>query len=169
MDTFFEQLVAIKKNLKTNLLFIAIWLFAILICTFLILFPILQGLTILAVFGIGYGAFKLSSLLNVEYEYIITNGILDIDKITNKNSRKRLLSLDLRTVTRLEKYTPAAVSNINKKSLTFACNEQDENALFLVAEAEGKSTSYLVFSPDERLRSCMGKFVPKFIGNSILK
>ena len=169
MDTFFEQLVAIKKDYKTIFLFAVIWLFALLIIAFLLITFLLGGITILAVFGIGYGAFKLSSLLNVEYEYIITNGILDVDKIINKNSRKRLLSLDLRTVTRLEKHNSSITENINKKLLTFACNKDDENALFLLAETEGKSSSYLVFSPDERMRSAMQKYVPKFIGNSILK
>lgn len=169
MDTFFEQLVAIKKDFKTIFLLAVIWFFALLIIAFLLFTFLLGGITILGVFGIGYGAFKLSSLLNIEYEYIITNGILDVDKIINKNSRKRLLSLDLRTVTRLEKHNPSVTENINKKLLTTACNKDDENALFLIAEAEGKSASYLVFSPDERLRSAMQKYVPKFIGNSILK
>ena len=169
MDTFFEQLVTIKKDFKTILLITAIWLFALLIIAFLLLTFILGGITIIAVFGIGYGAFKLSSLFNVEYEYIITNGVLDIDKIINKSSRKRLLTLDLRNVTRLEKHNSSFTENINKKLLINSCNKDDENALFLIAEAEGKSSSYLVFSPDERLRSAMKKYVPKFIGNSILK
>ncbi len=166
MDTFFEQLVTIKKDFKTYLLIVAICLFAILISAVLLF--LLGNMALLPIFGVGYGAYKLFSLLNIEYEYIITNGILDVDIIYNKSSRKRLLSLDLRTVTRLEKYSPSFTVNINKKLLTTACNNNDENALFLVAEAEGKSNSYLVFSPDERLRSAMQKYVPKFT-QSILK
>lgn len=167
MDTFFEQLVPIKKNAKAIILMVLIWILALFISVFLFLF--LREMSLILVFGTCFGAYKLSSMLNLEYEYIITNGILDVDKITNKSSRKRLLSLDLRTVTRLEAFSPVSISNIDKKKLTISCNKQDNNALLLVAESEGKSSSYLVFSPDERLRSCLQKYVPKYIGNSILK
>ena len=47
--------------------------------------------------------------------------------------------------------------------------EDGDDAYLLVAEKEGKGSSYLVFAPDERLRSSIVKFVPKFIANSAFK
>ena len=106
MDTFNEQILSIKKDTKTIFSIIAIWLLAFVISFFLIYTFILGSFTFLLVCGIIFGAFKLCSNFNIEYEYIITNGIIDIDKIINKSSRKRMLSFNLSSVIRLEKYNP---------------------------------------------------------------
>jgi hypothetical protein len=104
MDTFFEQIVRIKKTGKTIAAFIGIWLLALIVCGLAILFSgYLRSIFIFLIAGAIFGAFKLSGQLNIEYEYILTNTSLDIDKITNKSSRVRVLSLELPTVSRLEK------------------------------------------------------------------
>ena len=105
MDVFFEQIIPIKKTGKTVALFLGIWVLAALLSA--LVFVLLGSFSLIFIFGIGYGTYILSSKLNVEYEYIITNGILDIDKITNKSSRKRMISVDLGGVTRLEKFNDA--------------------------------------------------------------
>ncbi|MFQ8953634.1 MAG: DUF6106 family protein [Oscillospiraceae bacterium] len=104
-----------------------------------------------------------------EYEYIVTNGTMDIDKIINKSSRKRILSFELATVSRIEKFNPAQLSGVNAKELFITCNQDDPGAYLMVSATEGKGTSYLVFAPDERVRSAIVKFVPKFISNSAFK
>lgn len=169
MDTFFEQIISIKKSSKQILLLIGLWLLALILCAFLMLTAILKSLTLFACFGILFGAFKLSGKFNIEYEYIITNGIMDVDKIINKSARKRILSFDLAKVTRLEKYNPFQVTNINNKDLVIACNKTDSNAYLLVAEKENGSATYLVFSPNDKISSALVKFVPKFIANSAFK
>ena len=55
------------------------------------------------------------------------------------------------------------------KDVVFACDQNDENAYFMVAEKEGKGASYLVFSPDDRIKEAAVKFIPKFIANSAFK
>lgn len=169
MDTFFEQIISIRKNGKTIAAILGIWFAAFVLCFVLFLFPVLGSLNLLLIAGVIFGAFKLSTLLNIEYEYIITNGTMDVDKIINKSSRKRMLSFELSTVSRLEKYNPAMLNNINAKAVVIACDIDDPNAYFLVAEKEGKGASYLVFSPDERIKEAASKFIPKFIANSAFK
>lgn len=171
MDTFFEQIVAIKKGVKGILIFIGIWTLAA-ILVFVLLFikiPIISSFSLLLCLGVVYGAFKLSTMLNIEYEYIITNGILDIDKIVNKSSRKRMLSLDLAKTSRIEKYHPNILNNVNAKSVFYACNVDDSNAYLIVIDSEKGSGNYLVFSPDDRIKNAIVKFVPKFIANSAFK
>ena len=167
MDTFFEQIIAIRKTGKTIAAIMGIWFAALILCFVLYIFPILGTLSFLLIVGVLYGAYKLSSMLNVEYEYIITNGTMDVDKIINKSSRKRMLSFELSGVTRLEKYNPSQLNNIDTKKLVFACDSDDPNAYFLVSEKEGKGASYLVFSPDDKIKSGCSKFIPKFIVNSV--
>ena len=168
MDTFFEQIIPIRKKATAILAIVGIWFLAVIISAAAFLYPILGALTALLVLGILYGAFKLTTKFNIEYEYIITNGTFDVDKIINRSSRKRMLSIELGTVSRLEKYNPALLNNVAKEKITFACNENDE-AYLLVAEKEGKGASYLVFAPDERLKGAIVKFVPKFIANGAFK
>lgn len=168
MDTFFEQIVPIKKTGKTLAAITGIWLLALIVAFLLLNFGTsFSSLAFLAIFGVFYGAYKWSCVFSTEYEYIITNGTLDIDKITNKSSRKRVLSLELGQVSRLEKYNPHMLNSLNSKDVVIACNPTDE-AYLTVAEGEGKA-KYLVFAPDERLRGAMEKFVPKFIANSAFK
>lgn len=168
MDTFFEQLITIKKDGKTLVLFIGIWVLAIIIA--IALFTFVAGIGLLLSCGVIFGAYWLSSKFNVEFEYIITNDSMDIDKIINKSSRKRILSFDITKVTRLEKYNPAFLNNIDKKDIVFACNPSDEEIYFMVAESShGGKNAYLVFAPDKRIKSAIKKFAPKYITNNIFE
>ena len=165
MDVFFEQIIPIKKTGKTIVLFLGIWVLAALISALVFLF--LVSFSPIFIFGIGYGAYYLSSKLNVEYEYIITNGILDIDKIINKSSRKRMISVDLVGVTRLEKFN--ANAPLSYKNTIFACDKDDPNAYLVVAEKTGQSAVRFVFAPNDKIKSAIMKFAPKFITNSCFK
>ena len=85
MDTFFEQIITIKKGIKETLSFLGIWFLAIFLCLILLFvkIPVISSFSALLVLGILFGAYKLCAFLNIEYEYIITNGVMDIDKIIN--------------------------------------------------------------------------------------
>lgn len=169
MDTFFEQIIPMRKTGTSLFAVIGIWAAAIIITIGLILFPILGSLTAIIIFGVLFGAFKLSALFNIEYEYIITNGTMDIDKIVNKSSRKRMTSFELSGVSRLEKFNIGLINNIDKKKLVVACNLDDPDAYFMVCEREGKGAINVVFAPEERLKGAIVKFIPKFIANSAFK
>ena len=95
MDTFFEQIVRIKKSGSTLALVLFIWFLAISVAVFLFFFPLLGALSAIVIIGILYGAWWLSTKFNVEYEYIVTNEDMDVDKIINKSARKRLASITL--------------------------------------------------------------------------
>ena len=170
MDTFFEQITAVKKSGKDIAAITGIWLLAFIICFLLVLFMgYLGSFSFLLIAGALFGAFKLSCRFNGEYEYIVTNGTMDIDKIINKSSRKRVLSFELATVSRLEKFNQGLLSSVNSKEIVTACNLNDPEAYLMVSSTEGKGTSYLIFAPDERVRGAIVKFVPKFIANSAFK
>lgn len=172
MDTFFEQIISIRKTSKDFLKLIGIWVLAFvllfLIITFLIPTPFMSIAMLLCV-GVLYGAYKLSTFLSVEYEYIVTNSTLDIDKIVARSSRKRELSCELDRVERLEKYNPSTHPVGNFKKTVMACDPNNPNAYFLVVNEEGKGSRLLVFAPDERLQGAIKKALPKFISNSAFK
>lgn len=53
-------------------------------------------MVILAVLVLAGGVWLLGNF-NIEYEYILTNNDLDIDKVIGKRKRKRMISLDVST------------------------------------------------------------------------
>lgn len=169
MDTFFEQIVSIRKNALTRLAIIGLWVLAALLTVFLLMVNLLGALTVFAVIGIVYGAYTLTGMTNIEYEYIITNGTMDIDKIINKSSRKRIASFELSQVSRLEKFSSEKIVNIDKKYLVVACNQNDPQAYYMICEREGKGALHVVFAPEERIKGAVLKFVPKFIANNAFK
>ena len=175
MDTFFEQIVPVRKDAKSAAAVAGLWFLAVLVSAvaFLFLLQYIGMMAFVLSFGAFYGAYKLSGRFNLEYEYIITNGTLDIDKIMAKSQRKRVLSVELSEVERLEKYNPAAKPVGNYKSTVIACNETsaegEEKPYFMVVSKEGKGTVLLVMAPDERLRGAIKKFLPKFIANSAFR
>ena len=171
MDTFFEQIVSIKKTGKTIFLFLSIWTLALLLCVLLLLFgtQFIGPLTPILIVGIGYGAWWLTSKFNVEYEYIVTNGTMDVDKIINKSSRKRISSFELANVERLEKYNDHLLQNVKKENIIFACNQNDADAYLIVASKEDTKVNYIVFTPSDKLKDAIKKSLPKFISNSAFK
>lgn len=164
MDIFFEQLVKIKKTGKTYLAYAGIALAAIIIMAASYLF--LPQLFIIIAAATLYGAYKLYSMLSVEYEYIITNSTMDIDKITAKSSRKRILSFELTAVERVEKYRDGLPQDI-LSGCFFACNKNDSNAIVLVIHPEGKSKQSVTVAPDERMLDTMKKFLPKYVADTL--
>ncbi|MBQ3548017.1 MAG: hypothetical protein IJA44_06055 [Clostridia bacterium] len=169
MDTFFEQIVSIKKSGKIIAIFLSVWIFAVAVCLLLILSGIVGPITPILVIAIGYGAWWLTAKLNIEYEYIVTNGTMDVDKIINKASRQRVSSFELGKVERVEKYNDHLLQNVKKENIVFACNKDDPNAYLIVASKEDTKVNYIVFSPSEKLQNAIKKFLPKFISNSAFK
>lgn len=170
MDTFFEQIVLIRKTAKTWFLLGALWFATLVVCYFVLAFgAYLMGFAPILIVGAIYGAYKLSTRFSVEYEYIVTNGSFDVDKIIARSTRKRELSCELSGVERIEKYNPAAHPVGNFKKTVMACEPNDPNAYFMVVSEEGKGSRLVVFAPDERLRGAIVKALPKFIANSAFK
>lgn len=164
MDTFVEQIVAIKKTGKIWGAYFLIALLAIILLSASMLF--LKGLFIVMAALIFYGVFKLYSMLNIEYEYIVTNSTMDIDKIIAKSSRKRVVSFDLTAVQRIEKFNGKLPSSIANDCF-FVCNKDDENALILYYKQEGKPQKSFVFAPNERTRNAMKGFLPHHLGENL--
>lgn len=166
MDTYCEQLVKIKNGAKFYLGVFGIW-FAVLIISILS-FLFLRMFAAVMIVAAGYGAYYLCGFLSVEYEYIITNGTMDIDIIYSKRSRKRLISFDLSNVESIEKFTGGALDKSRYKKSVVAANSNDNNAYKLVISKDS-GVEAVVISPDDRTRQEIIKFVPKFVGNTAFR
>ena len=166
MDTFCEQLVSIRKGAKFYLGTFGVW-FAVVILTLISMatFSIIAPFVAL---GTGYAAYLICGFFSIEYEYIITNGTVDVDIIYSKRSRKRLYSFELTDVESIEKYNGEQLDKNRYKNITVACDPKRDEAYKFVIAGES-SVSVAVIAPNERTRQEVIKFVPKFVGNKAFK
>ncbi len=110
MDIFCEQIVKKKKTTFEKLTVALIWLAGWFLAVIFIFFGLGHAnffmISLLMAAGALFGAIKLSARLNLEYEFSVTNGTLDVDKIINRSDRKRMLSAELAELDRFEEFDP---------------------------------------------------------------
>lgn len=96
-----EYMIKKQKDAGAKLFTVLMYLVAsvISIFAFIILMPIGFGSAVaLIIAGAFYGAYRISGNMNKEFEYIVTEDIIDVDVIVNKSKRKRLVSFNLENV-----------------------------------------------------------------------
>ncbi len=167
MDIFLEHIVKHKNNAKDTLFKIGIILVTIIICAAVILFLLgrLFGFELLVIAGIIYGAYHLVRSKNIEYEYIMTNSYLDIDKITAKSKRKRLISIDFKNIDicaatddNMHKHEFDSNQNIIK---TFDCTGDGSTTVYFVDYAGEKGKNRVLFQPPSKIIEEAKKFNPR--------
>lgn len=165
MDTFFEQIVKVKRTGKDIAAVFGICLLAVILLAvdFLFIIPnqMFMAIGMLGVFGILWGAYKLINRSSVEYEYIFTNGDLDIDKIIAKSTRKRIVSVNCTKVERYGKYTAASRPSGSVKKIYMFCDANAQNAYYLIAPSKNEGNVMIVFTPDDRVRGAIEKSIPR--------
>ncbi len=90
MELFLERIVKRKKSGLDNLIVAG----EIVACVVLgvAAFALIPSIGMFLAVGLGYGTWYLVGMRNVEFEYAITNGELDIDRIVSRRRRKRIFS-----------------------------------------------------------------------------
>lgn len=168
MDTYFEQIVAVRKSPMERFIQVGVIVLGallIIICGLLYASGLLGSFSILfavLAVGVGYGIYYISTQLNIEYEYIFTNGDLDVDKIISKRSRKRVLSTQCRFVSEFGAYHPDSFAGRMFADRITACTV-DDHAFYVIFSAEDSGETLLIFSPNDRLLNAMKKYAPRVI------
>jgi hypothetical protein len=168
MDNISEQLVKINKTPKDYCLLGIIWLVAFALVFFFVLMGRVTAFSTfgyLFAVGIIYGAFKLSKFFNVEYEYIVVNRDLDVDKITAQSSRKRMVSIKLNEVLDFGEFTPAKAQSLAKRHFDekFICCNANDNAHYLTYKHPKKGMVLLVIAMNERTKAEALKSIPRTV------
>ncbi len=183
-DVFMEYLVK-KKKTTADMLKIAAIILGAVIVSLVILFLMLAaavsmggtanewrsmvfGIGMLLVAGAWYGAYLLMNFCNIEYEYILTNNELDIDKVLAKKGRKHLITIDIHNINLMArtdddqynsvyKNPPSGVRVVNYSAMNgvgftyfMDCTVEDERMLVL-------------FQPTQKMIDAMWKFNPQAI------
>ncbi|MBQ4362872.1 MAG: hypothetical protein II782_02590 [Oscillospiraceae bacterium] len=129
-----------------------------LICGFLFWFfgPILGLMVTLAVM---YGAYHLFTGFSKEYEYIITNGQLDIDRISGQRDRKRLVTVDLETCTAFGKLSDAP-EEPDGTTIVLASANNGETDYYCDAKHKSAGNVRIIFTPNDKIIDGIGMFLP---------
>ena len=167
MDVFIEHLVkkrptGVDTAKKIGIVLAVILL--LLIC-FTIGFAFIGPLAILIACGACYGAYWLISGMSVEYEYILTNGEIDVDKIVAQRKRKRLVTVSAKTFDGFGPYKAAEHANRNYDSRILACESEDAPGTYYATfQHSTLGRSILVFNPDDRIINGVKQFLPRMVG-----
>lgn len=174
MDIFHEQLVKHHRTAVDYLKIVGIIIAALLvlfICAVII--PILAGSavgmvsTISLLVGVAalFGAYYLIVNTGVEYEYILTNNDLDIDKIIGKRKRRRLLSVKVNTFEDFGVYRPEDHRERGYTSTVLCCGVSvgAGDPYYAVFEHASFGKTLLIFNPDDKIVEGLKKNIKPWI------
>lgn len=169
MDSFCEHLIKMRLTKKDYLLTALIWVAAFVLLYIAVLLALnyitLMGIIILLAAGIFYGAVKLTQRFAVEYEAIVVNRDMDVDKIIAKSSRKRVVSVKLSDVEEYGNYDAAAVNALKNRKFDFEifCLNEGEEGRYLIYRHPKKGICLVVLQANERLEAEMLKSIPRIV------
>ena len=158
MEVFTEQLVAKKLTTSSMILKALIFLAAGLLAIILFFVSLVVGswsfIALFAAAGVCYGAWILIKSFSIEYEYILTNTDLDIDKIVGKSRRKRIISLNLKNLEIMAPINESHKRELENPNVKFKLDARasDANtACFIKIMHEKKGLMLLLFDPNEKI------------------
>ncbi len=164
-DIFVEYMVKKKMGPKDFLIALGVTLAGIVLVFIGLLFTgVMPMIPFLVLCGAIYGAYKVISMRNLEFEYSITNGDITVDKIMNRRSRKRLTSFDAKAIEEMGKYPENAQRLKNRRvDKTIFASEYDDgrDAWYVIAKSRKTGTTLLVFSPDDRCIEAIKPFMDR--------
>ncbi len=158
MDTFKEQIVKIRRTRASFLLSALVWFVAMALTAVLLM--IIPTLAVLIAFLLFYGSLHLTQRFNIEYEYILTNGELDVDKIVAQRSRTRLFTLKCADIEAVGEYKSGM--QLGERVFT-CCNPDDEGAFFLRARDTSGKALAVVITPNEKMQEAIKLYLPRII------
>lgn len=166
-DTYVEQLVPIRRTTKDIIIYSLICIIAGLFCAVLFFFALQIPLLVFVGAVVIYGVYRLLGNFGTEYEYIYTNGDLDFDKISGKQNRKRLLTVDCKKIERIGKYTDGMTIPGNFSATYTCCEQQSDNKYYLVYHHSSLGLVKVIFTPNENLCEALEKSIPRSVSNGV--
>ena len=170
-DIFLEYLV--KKKSKEDVLKQVLLIFGCVLtlcaATFILIFvyprfigllPIIYGIVI-------YATVYIRRYYSIEYEYIFTNGQLDIDKILGKTRRKSVVSLLCKNIERAtwraDKIRIICGSISTEREIIDTIFDPARRGKYYIDYTQGGKKYRLLFQPPEKILENMKRYNPRNI------
>lgn len=166
MEVFIEKMVKKKYSARDYLIIAGIVLGVVALALLMGMFPFFTGSLIyllIIAFAAYWGWVLASNLINVEFEYIVTNDELDIDTIINRRKRKRIFSASCKDFEIIAKkqseYYTQNYDSIEKKIM--AVTEPNATDIFFAVLNYKGARTIVYFEPDERMLEAFRNYIPK--------
>lgn len=165
-DIYTEYMVTKKPNAVDTMKKLGIAFASIFICAALLVVSGYVGLfkpfVILGALASIYFGWRFMNNLNLEFEVIVTNGGMDVDKIIARSDRKRLASVNCANFEELGKYNPEASKAQNCNTVIKACDsEKSDNVYYGIFRHPSKGKTMIVFNANEKVLAAMKPYVPR--------
>jgi len=135
------------------LCYVSLYLCFFVFIGFLWLVPVIWGIVI-------YSTVILRRNFSIEYEYIFTNGVLDVDIIKGRIKRKSLVSINCRNI---EYMAPIRANFSTQRTVIDAIYDESRTNKYYVNFSQGGVAYTLKFQPPEKILSNMKKYNPRNI------
>ena len=160
-DVFNEQIVKRHGNFSDNVKRAGI--VALVAVIFLVSFTFLGAFAVIMGAVAVFGGMYLLSFLNVEYEYVYTNGELDIDVIYNRSRRKRLFSVavkDFEIMAHVEDKTHMGSFGSAQETINCHSGEIGPSTYAFLATINGKKAKVII-EPNDKMLKAIGTTLSK--------
>lgn len=172
MDVYSETLVrrrlSTKERRRVSLLFFLLIAGSILFILLLPLYLMSHGIAYLSTVSmltfavLVFFVWRMLRKMQQEFEYIITNGTLDVDRIVAQKKRTRLISLELSEVEEFGLYRKGAFEGRGFDCILHA--ERDpagDGNFYLLMHHPSLRRTLLVFTPDDAMLSALRQGLPR--------
>lgn len=163
---FYEYIIKRKKSTGEKLISVLIYFVAAILAALVLMLLIkLSSIAALLAFGFFYFAYKISTGMNKEFEYILTQDNIAIDVIMNSARRKRLISFsvpDVEIIAPVENKDFA--SYLNKKyDKIIDATSRSKNTTVYFAVVNLEKRTLVKFEPPYTMLSELFKYAPSKI------
>ncbi len=151
MEVFCEHMVERKKTNKEAAIRMGSVAAAIILTLMIILFLFgrIMGLEVLIIFAVWYGVMAIFKRTDIEYEYILTNSTMDVDKIMSRKARKRLVTIDFKSI---DECAPADKLEAPTGVTIMDCTgDFDDGGVYYVDFQKNSQRTRLYFQPNARI------------------
>ncbi len=165
MDIFVEQIVKKPADGKvwTIRILIGLAMGALIALSLFVTLFIIPIIGVAMLFGVCWGGFRLITNSDCEYEYIVTNGEIDIDKIIAQRKRVRLITAKAPTFEAFGEYTDSTPDTDSGVTVVNAVGVNESSAETKNYYADFKHASAgnvrLIFSPEKRVVEAITPFL----------
>lgn len=179
-DIYMEYLIKRKPSGKQMAAKIALIVGGVLVSLILIYLTMFFGMVVnaamrqmvftfgpLLILGAWYGVYLVMNMINIEFEYILTNSSLDIDKVLAKKGRKPFVSFDFKNITICARVDDNMHNSDYKKvtpdKVYDAIGNPDMGNVYFVDYTEEGSRVRVLFQPTGKMIDMARRYNPRNI------
>ncbi len=163
MDIFMEKIVKRRKSAVDSIIIAGTIVIGLVLIMIVGSVSFLQTFMPVLLVAIGYLGYMLIRNRNVEYEYIVTNGDLDIDMIIAQRKRKRVFSGSCKDFEIVAKMTSGQYNQSYEgiKNRLSAVTSMESNEVYFISTVKDGEKMLVFFEPHPKMIESFKKYIPR--------